>query len=84
MTGIQSVKDTGRRENTCFSGGTKEDFREDVGLEKHMGFLTHEMGSGAENGGEVHGKRDGGDFGSKILSRREAETHATFEAEVDW
>ena len=50
MTGIQRVKDTGRRENTCFSGGTKEDFRENVGLEKHMGFLTHEMGSGAETG----------------------------------
>ena len=50
MTGIQRVKNSGRKENTCFSGGTQEDFREDVGLEKHMGSLTHEMGSVAENG----------------------------------
>ena len=29
-------------------------------------------------------KWGGGDFGSEILSSRETETHATYEAEVEW
>ena len=65
MTGIQRVKNAGRRENTCLNGGTKEDFREDVGLDKHSGIFDTWDGLRCREWGEVQGKWGGGDFGSE-------------------